>query len=123
MCFDDAAAAAAYACGRDYPQTAFMVDAAGSPAAVVIECTGTADASLQLRRSVNDAVVGTSSLTLSPPACDTLEWHTFYPFSWSAADGAAMAGAVAGVWLVGWGFKAVFAVLRGRRGGEAAEEE
>jgi len=27
------------------------------------------------------------------------------------------------VWLVGWGFKAVFAVLRGRRGGEAAEEE
>lgn len=117
FCFDTPDAAAEYACGHDYPLVASMVDGTGHPASVVIECTGAAGNVLTLQRDVNGAVDGTSTLALSAPACDVMEWHTFYPFSWSASDGAVVAGAVLFAWSVGWGWKAVYAVLRGRFSG------
>ncbi len=103
FCFDAPDAAAAYACGHDYPLASVMVDAGGNPASVVIECTSSTGNVLTLQRDVNGAVQGTSTLALTAPACDVDEWHTFYPFSWSAADGLTVAYAVAGAWLVGWG--------------------
>lgn len=114
FCFDDAASAAAYACGHDYPLASVMVDATGHPASVVVECTGTVDNVLTLQRDVNGAVDGTSTLALTAPACDVMEWHTFYPFSWSASDGAVVGSAVLFAWSVAWGWKAVYAVLRDR---------
>jgi hypothetical protein len=123
FCFDDAASAASYACGHDYPLPSTMVDASGHPAAVVVECTGTSANVLTLQRSVNGAVDGVSTLALSSPACDVMEWHTFYPFSWSASDGATVGAAVVGCWLVGWGWKALFRVLNGRISSSGGEEE
>jgi len=122
-CFDDAASAAAYACGRDYPLASVMVDVSGHPASVVVECTGTTDNVLTLQRDVNGSVDGVSALALSPPACDVMEWHTYYPFSWSASDGALIAGAVVSVWGIAWGWKALRAVLSGRVAGSDAIEE
>ncbi len=112
FCFDTPDAAAAYACGHDYPLASVMVDATGHPVSVVVECTGSVGNVLTLQRDVNSAVDGVSSLALSAPACDVSEWHTFYPFSWSASDGAALGAAVLACWAVAWGWKAVYAVLR-----------
>ena len=114
FCFDTQDSASAYACGHDYPLASVMVDASGQPASVVIECTSEASGVLTLQRDVNGASVGVSSLTLSSPACDVTEWQTFYPFSFSAADGATVGAAVIGVWAIAWGWKAVFGVLRDR---------
>ena len=114
FCFDGAGGAASYACGHDFPVVSSMVDASGHPASVVTECTGSASNVLTLQRSVNGEVDGTSLLALTSPACDVMEWHTFYPFSWSASDGAVVGGAVLFAWSVAWGWKAVFGVLRGR---------
>jgi len=120
FCFDTADAAAAYACGHDYPLASVMVDASGRPASVVVECTGSANNVLTLQRDVNGAVDGTSSLALTSPACDTLEWHTYYPFSWSATDGAAVGGAILIVWGVGYAWRAFSRALRSGSGGSLA---
>lgn len=117
FCFDTPDAAAAYACGHDYPLVSVGVDAAGNPAAVVVQCTSSAGAVLTLDRSFNGVSVGTAALTLSSPACDVTEWQTFYPFSFSAVDGATVGAAVLGCWGVAWGWKAVYAVLRERFSG------
>ena len=121
FCFDTPDAAAAYACGHDYPLASAMVDASGHPASVVVECIGSTGNVLTLQRDVNGGVDGSSTLALTAPACDVTEWHTFYPFSWSASDGALVAGAVLSAWAVAWGWKAVFAVLKGRV--SSSEEE
>lgn len=113
FCFGDAAAAAAYACGKEYPLSAWSVDSAGHPVSIVIECTGTVDNVLTLQRDVNGLVDGTSSLALTSPPCDPMEWHTFYPFSWSAQEGAVLGAAIIFVWSVGWGFRAMIAALHG----------
>ena len=112
FCFDTVDGAASYACGHDFPVVSSMVDGAGHPATVMTECTASAGNVLTLQRSVNGLVDGTSSMALSSPACDVTEWHTFYPFSWSADDGAVVAAAVLGVWLIGWGGKALLRALR-----------
>jgi len=114
FCFDTPDAAAEYACGHDYPLTSVMVDGAGHPASVVVECTGAAGNVLTLQRDFNGAVDGTSALALTAPACDVTEWHTFYPFSWSATDGATVGAAVIACWAVAWGWKAVMQVVQGR---------
>jgi len=111
FCFETPDAAAAYACGHDFPAVSTMVDGAGHPASVVVECTATGGNVLTLQRDVNGAVDGTSTLALTAPPCDEMEWHTFYPFSWSASDGALVGGAIVTVWLVAWGWKAIYAVL------------
>lgn len=123
FCFDTPDAAAAYACGHDYPLASVMVDGAGNPASVLIECTSSIGNVLTLQRDVDGAVVGSSTLALTSPACDTLEWHTYYPFSWSAGDGAVVAGAVLGVWAIGWGWKAVYAVLHNKFSAVAATDD
>lgn len=114
FCFDTPAAAAAYACGKDYPFVSASVDSGGHPVSVVVECTGSVDNVLTLQRDVNGLVDGTSALALMAPACDVTEWQTFYPFSFSASAGSEVAAAVLGCWLVGWGWRAVFDVLKGR---------
>lgn len=114
FCFDTPDAAAAYACGHDYPLAAALVDSAGHPASVVLECTGAVGNVLTIQRDLNGAVDGASTLALTAPACDATEWHTYYPFSWSASDGAVVASAVLAVWAVAWGWKAVYLVLRDR---------
>lgn len=113
-CFDTPDAAAAYACGHDYPLASSMVDGTGHPASVVIECTGVSGNTLTLQRDVNGSIDGTSTLALTAPACDEMEWHTYYPFSWSASDGVLIGGAIITAWLIAWGWKAVYAVLRDR---------
>lgn len=123
FCFDTPDAASAYACGRDYPLASSTVDASGHVASVVVECTGSSGNVLTLQRDVNGAVDGVSTLALTAPACDVMEWHTFYPFSWSASDGATVAAAVVFAWTVGWGWKAVYRVLHGRISSSAGEEE
>jgi hypothetical protein len=123
FCFDTPDAAAAYACGHDYPLASVMVDASGHPAAVVVECTGVAVNVLTLQRDVNGAVDGTSTLALTAPACDVTEWQTFYPFSMSATTGATVGAAVVGCWLVGWGWKAVYGVLKGRISSSVGDDE
>jgi hypothetical protein len=122
FCFDTVDAAAQYACGHDYPLASVMVDASGHPASVVVECTGSAGNVLTLQRDVNGGVDGVSSLALTAPSCDVMEWHTFYPFSWSASDGATVGAAVIVAWLVGWGWRAVFSVLKGRLSSEVSED-
>ena len=112
FCFDGVDGAAAFACGHDFPVVSSLVDGAGHPATVVTECTGSASNVLTLQRSVNGVVDGTSALALTSPACDVMEWHTFYPFSWSASDGMAVGAAVVTVWAAGWAFKAFLATLR-----------
>ena len=112
FCFDTVDAAASYACGHDFPVVASMVDGSGHPATVVTECTSSAVNVMTLQRSVNGLVDGTSSMALTSPGCDVMEWHTFYPFSWSASDGAVVGSAVLFAWSVAWGWKAVYAVLR-----------
>lgn len=124
FCFDTAEAAAAYACGKDFPVVSVVVDASGAPASVVVECTGSASNQLQLQRDVNGSAVGTSLLPLNPPACDVTEWHTYYPFSWSATDGATVAAAIAGVWFVGWGIRmAIRALHLGGSGSAGSSDE
>ena len=123
FCFDTPDAAAAYACGHDYPLASTMVDGTGHPSSVLIECTQSVGNVLTLQRDVNGAVDGTSSLALTAPACDEMEWHTFYPFSWSAADGATVASAIVGVWLVAWGWKAIYAVVKDRISFSGGEDE
>lgn len=112
FCFDTPDAAAAYACGHDYPLASVMVDATGQPASVVVECTASTGNVLTLQRDVNGGVSGSSTLALTAPACDVTEWQTFYPFSFSASDGAVVGGAVLAAWGVAWGWKAVYLVLR-----------
>lgn len=112
FCFDTVDGAAAYACGHDYPFVSSTIDGSGHVASVVIECTSSAANVLTLQRDVNGAIDGVSTLALTSPACDVNEWHTFYPFSWSADDGAVVAAAVLGVWLVGWGGKALLRAVR-----------
>jgi hypothetical protein len=114
FCFDTVDGAAAYACGHDYPLASSTVDVSGHVASVVVECTASTGNVLTLQRDVNGGVDGVSSLALTSPACDVMEWHTFYPFSWSASDGAALGGAVLFAWSVAWGWKALFRVLNTR---------
>ena len=123
FCFDTVDGAAAYACGHDYPLASSTVDGTGHVASVVIECTASTGNVLTLQRDVNGAVDGVSSLALTSPACDVTEWHTFYPFSWSASDGVELGGAVAMAWLVAWGWKAVYRVLHGRFSSSGDGEE
>lgn len=120
FCFDTPDAAASYACGHDFPVVTSVIDGAGNPATVVTECTGAAGNVITQQRSVNGAVVGTSSLALTAPGCDVTEWQTFYPFSMSITTGGEVAAAVIGAWLVGWGWKAVYRVLRGGAGVSSA---
>ena len=122
-CFETPDAAAAYACGHDYPLASTMVDGTGHPASVVIECTASTGNVLTLQRDVNGAVDGTSTLALTAPACDEAEWHTFYPFSWSASDGALIGSAIVGAWLVGWGWKALARTLGWGSSSSGGEEE
>ena len=122
FCFDTPDAAAAYACGHDYPLASVMVDATGQPASVVIECTASSANVLTLQRDVNGGVAGSSTLALTAPACDVTQWQTYYPFSFSAEDGATVAGAVLVVWSIAWGWKAVYSVLRGRFSSSEEEE-
>lgn len=122
FCFDTQDAAAAYACGKDYPLASVMIDSTGQPASVVVECTSEASGVLFLQRDVNGASVGESSLSLSSPSCDVTEWQTYYPFSFSATDGATVAAAVISAWAVAWGWKAVYAVLKGRFSSSEDEE-
>ena len=122
FCFDTPDAAAAFACGHDYPLSAAMVDATGNPASVLIECTASAGNVLTLQRDVNGAVQGSSTLALTAPACDETDWMTYQPFSMSATTGTEVALAVCAVWFAAWGWKAVYAVLRAR-GGERFEDE
>ena len=123
FCFDTPDGAAAYACGHDYPLVSAMVDGTGHPASVVIECTASAGNVLTLQRDVNGAVDGTSQLALTAPGCDEMEWHTFYPFSWSATDGATLAAAVLSCWFVAWGWRAVYAVLKDKFSASEVEGE
>ena len=123
FCFDTPDAAAAFACGHDYPLASAMVDATGQPASVVVECTATSGNVLTLQRDVNGAAVGVSTLALTAPACDVTEWHTYYPFSWSAGDGAIVAGAVLSAWAVAWGWKALYMVIRDKFSSEGGEGE
>ena len=123
FCFETPDAAAAYACGRDFPQVSSFVDGTGHPASVVMECTGSTGNVLTIQRDVNGAVDGSSTLALTAPACDEMEWHTFYPFSWSASDGALVASAIVGSWLVAWGFKAVYRTLDGKFSSSVDEGE
>lgn len=114
FCFDTPDAAAAYACGHEYPVASAFVDASGQPASLVLECTSTSGNVLTIQRDVNGAVVGTSSLALTAPACDVTEWMTYSPFSMTAEQGAVVSAAVLGVWLAGWGWRAIYSVLRSR---------
>ena len=123
FCFDTPDGAAAFACGHDFPVASAGVDASGQPTLVLLECTASAGNVLTLQRDVNGAAVGTSTLALTSPACDTAEWHTFYPFSWSVADGAELGGAVLFAWSVAWGWKAVYSVLRGKVSASVADAE
>jgi hypothetical protein len=123
FCFDTPDAAASYACGHDFPVVTSMVDGTGHPATVVTECTGSTGNVLALQRSVNGMVDGTSSLALTSPGCDVTEWQQFYPFSMSVTTGAEVGAAVVGAWLVGWGWKAMYMVLRGRAVAGADSEE
>ena len=122
FCFETPDAAAAYACGHDYPLASVMVDATGHPASVVVECTSSSGNVLTLQRDVNGAVDGSSTLALTAPACDETDWMTYTPFSMSATQGAEVAAAVMGVWLVGWGWRAIYSALGSRSGGSSSEE-
>jgi hypothetical protein len=117
FCFDDAAGAAAYACGHDYPLASTMVDATGHPASVLTQCVGVTGSVLTLQRDVNGVSDGASAETLVSFECDPTDWQQFYPFSMSATTGAEVAAAVLGVWFVGWGWRVVYGVLRGRAEG------
>ncbi|MDP9123064.1 MAG: hypothetical protein M3N82_00415 [Pseudomonadota bacterium] len=123
FCFDGVDGAAAYACGHDYPLASSVVDASGHVASVLIECTASAGNVLTLQRDVNGAVDGVSSLALTSPACDVSEWHTFYPFSWSASDGQAIAYAVVGAWLAAYAWKVFIQAVATRLGGSRGDEE
>jgi hypothetical protein len=122
FCFDTQEAAAQFACGHDYPLAAVGVDSTGAPTSVVIECTSEANGVLFLQRDVNGASVGAESWSPSSPACDVTAWQTYYPFSFSAADGATVGAAVIGAWAVAWGWKAVYMVLRDRFSSSGEEE-
>jgi len=123
FCFDTPDAAAAYACGHDYPVMSSMVDGTGHPASVVIECTASTGNSLTLQRDVNGAVDGVSTLALTSPACDETEYLTYHPFSLSATDGALIGAAIVSTWLVGFGWRAVIRTLNSRSPSSASEEE
>ncbi len=112
-CFDTAAAAAAYVCGHDYPAPAALSNGP-TVSSGMVECTGTSGNALTILRTVNGATPVSSTLSLTPPPCDTTEYRTYHPFSMSAADGASIGGAVLTVWLGAWAFRAVRKALGGR---------
>ena len=89
----------------------------------MIECTGSSGNVLTLQRDVNGVVDGVATLALTAAQCDVMEWHTYYPFSWSASDGAAVGGAVIVAWSVAWGWKAVYRALAVGRGGSGATDD
>lgn len=113
FCFPDADSAAQYVCGRVYPLASSVVDATGHVASVLIECTGSSGNVLTLQRDLNGVVDGVSTLAITSPACDETAWLTFHPWAMSADQGAAIGAAVIAVWAVGWGWRAIFSVLRG----------
>jgi hypothetical protein len=123
FCFDTPDAAASYACGHDFPVVSSFVDGTGHPASVVVECTASSGNTLTLQRDVNGAVDGVSSLAITSMLCDETEYLTYHPFSLSATDGALIGSAVVTCWLVGWGWRAVAAVLRGRISSSEGEDE
>ena len=116
---------AVYAREANYndPLASVMVDAAGHPASVVVECTGSSGNVLTLQRDVNGAVDGVSSLALTSPACDVAEWHTFYPFSWSASEGAVIGAAIVGVWSIAWAWRSFGQALKGKVSSSGDGEE
>lgn len=109
-CFPTLEDAAAYSCGTSYPVAAAGVAPDGSALSVVVQCEGTTGSVLNLARYRNDVGVP-GTVQFAGPACDELEWLTYYPFSLSATDGALIGGAVASVWLAGAAWRYVTKAL------------
>ncbi len=107
-CFDTADAAAAWVCGSAFPVASVGIDSAGSAYTVTAMCTGVTGTALSIQRVRNGGTPQTQSVTFAGPVCDQLEYLAHNPFGMSAADGALVAAAVAGVWLAGWAWKAIF---------------
>lgn len=110
-CFDSAASAAAYTCGSQWPSSSVE---ASTGAPVVVLCTSASDAGVTLASYRAGALVGTVSQPVAFGACDTLDWQQFYPFSFSATDGAAIGAAICTVWFAGWGWRMVYRLINSR---------
>jgi hypothetical protein len=85
----------------------------------VVSCSGVTGSSLTLSVSSIPAsctgscapTSGTLTVTPALVSCDELEWLKFTPVNLSAADGTAIAVAVAAVWIIAWVWRALARTL------------
>lgn len=102
FCHPTVVDASLQACANAYPVVAIE-----GGAVVVASCSGV-DASGAL--TVVKSVDGSASASIAVPAYfASCEWETFpnSPANLSIVDGALVAGAVASVWFIAWGTKAL----------------
>lgn len=98
-CHASQADASAFYCAAAFPQTSGLS---------VVSCSASSGASLSLAittvpATCSGACTGTSGTLSVTPAwqsCDETAWLQYYPLSMSASDGALIAAAIVGLWLV-----------------------
>jgi aspartate oxidase len=67
---------------------------------------------MTLTRYLNGNAAAPFSVAYAGAYCDELAFMQFHPFGYSAADGALIGFAVAGVWCAAWGWKALNRTVR-----------
>lgn len=102
FCHDTIDQAAAYDCGAKFPQVWGSGDSL-----VVVTCSGESGGVLSLSKSFDGSTGSPFTLAPSYSECVQSDWLTYTPFSLSAANGGALAGAICALWLAAWGYRMV----------------